>query len=136
MLILSSAWTIIGTYFLISTLGEQYSQFFLDASSFSVIIASVSLFLILTSIPTQKIEIRFPTGNRVLKLISENTLPIYLFHLIVLETLQKGYLGLKISVTNINPIIEIPLVTTVTLLICLAIIVPLKKIPYVKRIIG
>jgi surface polysaccharide O-acyltransferase-like enzyme len=136
MLVLSSVWTIIGTYFLIATLGKQYSQFFLDASSFSVIIASVSLFLILSSIPTQKIETCFPRGNRVLKLISENTLPIYLFHLIVLETLQKGYLGFKISVTNINPIIEIPLVTAVTLLICLAIIVPLKKLPYVKRIIG
>jgi len=136
VLVLSSVWTIIGTYFLIASLGEQYSQFFLDASSFSVIIASISLFLILTSIPTQKIETRFPRGNRLLKLISENTLPIYLFHLIILETLQKGYLGLKISVININPIIEIPLVTAVTLLICLAIIVPLKKLPYVKRIIG
>ena len=136
MLVLSSIWTIIGTYFLIATLGEQYSQFFLDASGFSVIIASVSLFLILTSIPAQKIETRFPRTNRMLKLISENTLPIYLFHLIVLETFQKGYLGFKISVTNINPIIEIPLVTAVTLLICLAIIIPLKKLPYVKRIIG
>ncbi len=136
MLVLSSIWTIIGTYFLIASLGEAYSQFFLDASSFSVIIASVSLFLILASVSNQKIETRFPRGNRVLKLISENTLPIYLFHIIVLETLQKGYLGLKISVTNINPIIEIPLVTAVTLLICLAIIVPLKKVPYVKRIVG
>jgi surface polysaccharide O-acyltransferase-like enzyme len=136
MLVLSSIWTIIGTYFLIASLGEPYSQFFLDASSFSVIIASVSIFLILASVPNQKIEMRFPRGNRVLKLISENTLPIYLFHIIVLETLQKGYLGIKISVTNINPIIEIPLVTAVTLLICLAIIVPLKKVPYVKRIIG
>lgn len=136
ILTLSSLWTILGTYFLIASLGEQYSQFFLDASSFSVIIASVSLFLILASVPNQKIETRFPRGNRVFKLISENTLPIYLFHIIVLETLQKGYLGLKISVTNINPIIEIPFVTIVTLLICLAIIVPLKKVPYVKRIIG
>jgi hypothetical protein len=54
----------------------------------------------------------------------------------VLETLQKGIFGFKLSVTTINPIIEIPLVTVVTLLICLAIIVPLKKLPYVKRIIG
>jgi len=45
-------------------------------------------------------------------------------------------LGFKISVTTINPIIEIPLVTAVTLLICLAILVPLKKLPYVNRIIG
>jgi surface polysaccharide O-acyltransferase-like enzyme len=136
MLVLSSIWTVVGTYFLIGTLGEQYSQFFLDASSFSVIIASVTLFLILASLPNQTIENRFPHGNSLLKLISQNTLPIYLFHVIVLETLQKGYLGFKISVTTMNPIIEIPVVTAVTMLICLAIIVPLKKIPFMKRIIG
>ena len=135
-LILSSVWTIIGTYFLIATLGEQYSQFFLDASSFSVIIASVTLFLLLAAVSNQTVENRFPRGNKVLKVISQNTLPIYLFHLIILETLQKGYLGFKISVTTMNPIIEIPLVTAVTLLLCLAIIVPLKKLPYLKRIIG
>jgi surface polysaccharide O-acyltransferase-like enzyme len=136
LLVISTTVTIVGTYFIISTLGESHSQFLLDASSLSVIVASVSLFLILTSIPTKKIETRFSRGTKVLKLISENTLPIYLFHIIVLETLQQGYLGLKISVTNINPIIEIPLVTVVTLLICLVIIVPLKRIPCMKKIIG
>ena len=136
MLVLSTLWTIIGTYFLIGTLGEQYSQFFLDASSFSVIIASVTLFLILASIPNQTVENKIPRGSKILQVISQNTIPIYLFHIIVLETLQKGYLGFKISVTNLNPIIEIPIVTAVTLVICLAIIVPLKKIPYVKRILG
>ena len=135
-LALSTVWTIIGTYFLIGTLGESYSQFFLNSTSFSVIIASVTLFLIIAAIPNQTVEAKFPRGSRVLKIISENTLPIYLFHVIVLETLQKGYLGLKISVTNLNPIVEIPLITAVTLLICLAIIVPLKRLPYVKRIIG
>jgi surface polysaccharide O-acyltransferase-like enzyme len=136
MLVLSSIFTILGSYFLIATLGEQYSQFFLDASSFSVIIASVTLFLILESIPIQTIESKIPRGSKALQVISQNTLPIYLFHVIVLETLQKGYLGFKISVTNLNPIIEIPLITVVTLVICLAIIIPIKKIPYVKRIIG
>jgi surface polysaccharide O-acyltransferase-like enzyme len=135
-LILSTVCTIIGTYFLVGTMGERYSQFFRQASSFNVIIASVSLFLILASIPIQKVEKRSTHGNKVLRLISQNTLPIYLFHLIVLETLQNGYLGFRISVSTINPILEIPLVTFVTLLICLAIIVPLKKIPYVKRMIG
>jgi len=121
---------------LVSTLGESYSQFFLDATSFSVIIASVTLFLILAAIPNQTIENRFPHGNKILKVISQNTLPIYLFHIIILETLQKGYLGFQISVTTMNPIIEIPIITAVTLLLCLVIIVPLKKLPYVKRIIG
>jgi surface polysaccharide O-acyltransferase-like enzyme len=135
-LILSSVWTIVGTYFLVGTIGETYSQFFLDASSISVIIGSVALFLMLVSVSTRTVENRFAKGNKALSLISQNILPIYLFHVIVLETLQKGYLGFKISVTTINPIIEIPLVTLITLLICLAIIVPLKKIPKVRCIIG
>ncbi len=135
-LILSTLWTLLGTYFLIGTLGEAYSRFFLDASSFSVILASVSLFLILAAIPNQTIQNRLPRGSRVLKAISENTLPIYIFHVIVLEALQNGFFGFKVSVTTINPIIAIPLVTVLTLLICLAIFVPLKKLPYVKRIIG
>lgn len=135
-LALSTVWTIVGTYFLVGTLGERYSQFFLDASSFSVILASIALFLILAAIPSQTIKTRLPNGNRVIRLISQNTLPIYLFHIMVLETLQKGVLGFKISVTAMNPIIEIPLATAVTLLICLAIIVPLKRLPYVKNIIG
>ena len=108
-------------------MGEQLSQFFYDASSFNVIIASAALFLLLAAIPNQAVENRFPHANRMLKLISQNTLPIYLFHVMVLETLQKGYLGFKISVTTMNPIIEIPLITVVTLLICLAIIVALRE---------
>lgn len=135
-LLLSSVWTIVGTYFLVGTIGEKFSTFFLDASNFSVIIASVALFLILAAIPNQAIETKLPRGSRALRVISENSLPLYLFHVIILETLQNGYLGFRISLTTINPIIEIPLITAITLLICLAIIVPLKKLPYVKRIIG
>jgi surface polysaccharide O-acyltransferase-like enzyme len=134
--VLGLLWTIIGTYLVIATLGEKFSQFFLDAASFNIILASAALFLLLASVPSRKIENRFPRGNRLLKLISQNTLPIFLFHVIVLESLQKGYFGFTISITKMNPIIEIPLITALTLLICLAVIVPLKKIPYVKRIIG
>ena len=135
-LTLGFVWTFLGSYFLVGTLGEQYSQFFLDASSFSVIIASVALFLLLSTIPGSRLVTKYPQGSQVLRVISQNSLPIYLFHIIILEVLQKGYLGFKISVTTLNPIIEVPLITTVTLLICLAIIVPLKKLPYVNRIIG
>ncbi len=130
-------WTAIGTYFLVGTLGERLSQFFLDYYSFSIITSSAALFLLFLTIHTHtQTESRLPNVNHALKVISENTLPIYLFHVMVLEALQKGYFGLKISVTTMTPLIEIPLLTIVTLSICLAVIVPLKKIPYVKRIIG
>ena len=126
-LILSTIWTIIGTYLLVGTLGEFYSPFFLDASSFSVIITSVTLFLILASIPNHKIQKRYPFTNRILKIISENTLPLYLFHVIILESLNYGYLGLKISVTTINPIIKISYSNLLDLIIYLAKIITLKN---------
>jgi surface polysaccharide O-acyltransferase-like enzyme len=135
-LALSLIWTIFGTYLLTSTLGERYSAFFLDASSFSTIIASVALFLLLATIPQQEIETKLPRFSQALRIISINTLPIYLFHVIILETLQQGYLGFKISVTNLNPILSIPFLTGLTLLLSLAIIVPLKKVPYIAKIIG
>jgi surface polysaccharide O-acyltransferase-like enzyme len=136
VLVLSMLWTIIGTYLIIGNLGERYSQFFYDAYSFNIILGSISLFLLLGANPIRKIGNRFPRGNRVIKLVSQNTLPIYLFHVIVLEILQKGYLGFSLSITNMNPFIEIPLITVLTLSISLLVIVPLKKIPYVRRIIG
>ena len=144
ILALSLIWTILGTYFLVGTLGERYSQFFHDASSASVILTSVAFFLILSTFRRPKIQLQDASDasiqvthtNRILQLVSQNTLPIYLFHVMVLETLQKGYLGFKISVTTINPVIEIPLITVVTLLICLAVIVPLKKIPCVNKFLG
>ena len=134
-----------GTYLVVGTLGERYSQFFYDASSINVIITSIAFFVILSTIQLPKklvpetfVEqaIQVPRASRIIQIISQNTLPIYLFHVMVLETLQKGYLGFKISVTTMNPFIEIPLITALTLFICLAVIVPLKKIPLVKRIIG
>jgi surface polysaccharide O-acyltransferase-like enzyme len=126
----------VGTYLVVGTLGESLSDFFYDASSFSIVISSIALYLLLAAIPAESIANRFPRGSRVIKLISNNTLPIYLFHVIILEVLQKGHLGFKISLTTLNPIVEIPAITLITLIICLAILVPLKKIPYLKRLIG
>ena len=136
VLVLGFLWTIIGTYFVVGTIGARLGEFFYDFFSVNVIMASVALFLLLSAVPPQKIESRFPRVNRVIHQISQNTLPIYLFHVIVLETLQKGYLGFKISLTTINPVLEIPLITVVTLFICLGLLIPLKKIPYLRRLIG
>ena len=133
---LGYTWTIIGTYLIVGTIGEHVSQFFYDAASFSMIGASVALFLLLSMVPSHTLEERFPRGNRVLRLISQNTIPIYLFHVMVLESLQKGFFGFQISLSTMNPVLEIPLITVTTLLICLAVILPLKKIPIVKRLLG
>jgi surface polysaccharide O-acyltransferase-like enzyme len=69
-------------------------------------------------------------------MISENTLPIFLFHMIVIYTLQQGLLGITLNGDVVNSIIGVPLMALLTLAICLAILVPLKKVPVLKRLIG
>lgn len=136
VLTLGFAWTIIGTYLIVGTIGERVSHFFYDAASFSMIGASFALFLLLSAVPPNTLEELFPRGNRLLRLISQSTIPIYLFHVMVLESLQKGFFGFQISLSTMNPVLEIPLITVITLLICLVVIYPLKKIPIVRRLIG
>ena len=136
LLVLGYTWTIVGTYLVVGTIGERVNQFFYDASSFSMIGASVALFLLLAAVPSSALEERFPRGSRALRLIGQNTIPIYLFHMMVLEALQRGFFGFQISLATMNPVLEVPLITVVTLLICLGVIYPLKKVPFVKRLIG
>ena len=136
LLVFGLAWTIIGTYLVVGTIGERFSQFFYDASSFSMIGASLALFLLLAAVPSNMVEKRFPRGSRLLRLISQNTLAIYLFHIMVIEALQKGFFGFQISLATMNPVLEVPLITVVTLFICLGVLYPLKKIPLVKKVVG
>jgi surface polysaccharide O-acyltransferase-like enzyme len=129
-------WTIGGSYFIVATLGERFSQFFYDGFSVNMIVASASLFMLLLTVSPQMLQAKYPRGNRLLRVISSNTLPIFLLHVIVLESLQYGFFGFTLSIASMNPFVAIPLSTALTLLICLAIILPLKRVPYVKKLIG
>jgi surface polysaccharide O-acyltransferase-like enzyme len=136
---LGLALTLVGTYVIAATVGGSHTYYFQDYFSPTMILASATLFLLLNTIkaPINQIQPRQSKINILLKQISQSTLAIFLFHVIVLETLQRGYLwGFTISGNNLNSIIEVPLITLVTLLICLAVILPLRKVPIIKKLIG
>ncbi len=130
------SFSIVGTYLTTFLYGEAYSGFFHESLSFNIIIASVAMFLLLSTIPKGRIQNGHKTLNRLINWISQNTLPIYLFHIIVLESLEYGFLGLEISIKTLNPVLAIPLLALLTFTITSAIIYPLKKIPYIKNFIG
>jgi surface polysaccharide O-acyltransferase-like enzyme len=136
---LGLALTLVGTYIIAATIGGSHTYYFQDYFSPTIIIASTALFLLLNTIkaPTNQTEKHQTKINWLFKQISQSTLAIFLFHVIVLETLQRGYLwGFTISGNNLNSIIEVPLITIVTLLICLVVILPLRKVPVIKKLIG
>ena len=133
----SVIFTIVSTWlmrFHFYSIGQNY--FFFDYLSVNVILASVTLFMILCKFPPDWPCGKHPIICRITHAISKNTLPIYLGHLIVMETLQRGYLGFQLSLTTINPIIGVPIITGATLFITLGIILVLKKIPVLKTLIG
>ena len=130
--------TVIGTYAIAATIGGPITYFFQGYFSPTMILATVMLFLLLNrvQVPSGQGLVGHPRLGRLLSLISENTLAIYLFHVMVIESLQLGFFGFTLSSNTLNSIVEVPLISVITLFICLGVIVPLKKIPVVKRLIG
>jgi len=134
---LSFIFTIASTWFMhfhFQAIGRPY--FFFDYLSANVIVASVAMFLLLSKLTVDWSKNTHPFVTSVVNVIGKNTLPVYMFHLIIMETLQRGYLGFTLSIKVMNPVIGIPLITVVTLLITLGLILLMKKVPVLRTLIG
>jgi surface polysaccharide O-acyltransferase-like enzyme len=138
IMVLGIALTAFCTYGLAATVGGTGMYFFQEYFSPTVILASVVAFLLLLTIqpPTVQKEISPSIVNKLIKVISQNSLPIFLIHVMLLESLQNGYFGFAIDRNTINPIIEVPLMTIIVLFVSLAIVLLLKKVPYLNKLIG
>ncbi len=111
--------------------------FFQQYFSPTVILASTAVFLLMLTIKPPPIQrANFSKINKLVSVISQNTLPIFFFHVMILESLEYGYFGFEINRNTIDPIIEVPLMTVIVLLGSLSIILMLKKVPYLKKLVG
>ncbi len=137
MFLLGLIWTVASTWFmnfLFQSLDQEY--FFFDYLTANIIVASVSLFMILSKFKSDWPGSNHPHISRFVQAISCNTLPIFLFHIIILESLQRGYFGFKLSLTIIHPIIGIPLITIVTFFITFGLVLVMRRVPILRKLIG
>jgi surface polysaccharide O-acyltransferase-like enzyme len=133
------ALTAIFTYALAATIGGAAMFYFQDYSSATMVLTSASLFLLLISYPLSSPQPKNgdpSLARKLLHLVSENTLAIYFLHLIVIEIFQKGFLGFAVNGNTVNSIVGVPLMVALTLGLCLVIVVPLKRVTYLKKLIG
>jgi surface polysaccharide O-acyltransferase-like enzyme len=118
----------------------DHLYFFHEYSSPTIILASLPFFILLNSYarPKDTSQIEKPSWKqRIMYTISENTLPLYLLHIIIIYLLQNGFFfGFRLYGNTVNSIIGVPIMTILTIVICLAIILPLKKIPGLRKLIG
>jgi len=137
LLVVTFVWTLLGVWLMnipLTTLGQGY--FFFDYLAANVIVGSAALFMLLIRFnpdwPSSK-----PTAlKRLIQAISRNTLPIFLFHVIILECFLRGFFGFTLSSATLNPIAEIPLNATLTLLLTLGLVLLMRRVPVLKKLIG
>jgi surface polysaccharide O-acyltransferase-like enzyme len=134
-MIFGLVWTSLASAVMEIEPGPQLN-FFYDYMTANVMIASAAMFLLLTSISAKTVEKQPTAIKKVLHVISENTLPVYLFHMILLEAFQNGVFGFTLNTMTLDPVIMTPLLTVTLLLLSVCVIVPLKKVPGLKRLIG
>jgi surface polysaccharide O-acyltransferase-like enzyme len=137
-IILGYALTAFLTYLLTEVVGGSEMYLFQQYFSPTVILSSAMVFLLLLTIQPPSIQKERDSSivSKLMRVIGANTLPLYLFHPILMESIRNGYLGFAINREIINPMFEIPLVTIITLFVSLGIILLLRKIPFLRRLIG
>ncbi len=136
-IILGIASTTIGTYALAAVVGGKEMYYFQQYFSPTILLASVMMFLLLFTIKPSSVQTDSKPSkvNRLIRLISENTLGIFFVHVMIIESIELGYFGFTINRYILNPIVEVPLLTVIVLFASLGIILLLKKVPYLKRLI-
>lgn len=126
LIFIGVAITIFGTYFL-SLQNNSFQEYFYNYTTLNVLIASVGVFLFF-----KNLEISNLLFARICDFISQYSYGVYLVHVLVLRFMD----AMKINYNFINPIFAIPLATIICLLISLAIIYIVNKLPLGKYISG
>jgi surface polysaccharide O-acyltransferase-like enzyme len=137
LLALGIALTAIGTFQMSRTVGGGTSFYFQEYLSPTMILSSISFFLLLNTFRTScERPLDRSWRRKIMRIISQNTLGIYLFHMMVIYALQNGFFGFALNGNTLNSIVGVPLMVGLVLAICLAVLVPLKKVPILKRFIS
>jgi peptidoglycan/LPS O-acetylase OafA/YrhL len=128
---------ILGDWALVAIEGTEHIGYFHNYLSGNMIIAAAAVFVLLIAVPPAKITSHIKV-NRVMHWVSENTLPIYLIHMIVLETFSLGLLtgGVYLNRFTYNLAIDVPLFVLIVFVISAVSVYLLKKIPYMSKLIG
>jgi surface polysaccharide O-acyltransferase-like enzyme len=126
---------VIGDWIVTASMGEQYTGYFHNYMSATAIIGAAAIFFLLTTVPANRFE-SHPMANRVIHWISQNTLPIYLIHIIVLVAFTNQVLGVYLNTLTNIPLLDVPIYTALVFGVSTVSVFVLKQIPYVKRAIG
>ena len=127
--------TVVGDWIVTATAGQQFTGYFHNYMSATTILASAAVFSLLLSATPTRLQSQGKI-SRVMHWVSQNTMGIYLIHIIVLVALTYRVFGIFLNSLTYLPLIDVPIYTALVFVISAALVFALKKIPYVKKLIG
>jgi surface polysaccharide O-acyltransferase-like enzyme len=131
--VISNLVTILATYFLVVQNNGVYVGYFREFLSPNIILMSAAVFILLKQgCEKAGFFTAVPVVN-VIKIMSRASLGMYLVHPIVFYSLEKGYLGFKLSVFLYNGLYSIPVTAIAVGILSFLIIIIWQKIPLLNK---
>lgn len=121
--------TELGTYWLMINQGGKFNAILLNNLGFNMVIISVGLFLFLKSVPYDALFARLPLLGRAVALLASCSLGVYFVHVLIMELLASGQLGFKLNWLTFGPLIGIPLDAFVVLVLSIAVVWCMQRLP-------
>lgn len=115
--------------------GGRFDTNLFDYMSWPVILLSLTGFIILKHL-AQIMERNLPGkwGN-LLTILSNASFGIYLVHIIVLDYMNDGILGIRLFADSFHPLLALPVTVLVAFLGSFLIIYPMQKIPLLNKMV-
>lgn len=129
--IIANLVTFFGTWTISKKTGDL-DQFFYGYTSLTVIAAAFTLFIYIKQVDFSSFYARFPYFKKFISLAASTSFSIYLIHLIILEMLYAGTLGITINSNTFNPYIGIPVIAVIVLFSSGLIVLALRHIPVIR----
>jgi surface polysaccharide O-acyltransferase-like enzyme len=126
---------IVGDWLITASAGENATGFFHNYMSLTIITAAVASFYLLTKLPANRYE-KHKNLNSFIHWVSENTLPIYLIHIIFVYAVQNILFGEFFYGAIPVSLIYVPVSVVLVFFASITTVFVLKKIPYVGKLIG
>jgi surface polysaccharide O-acyltransferase-like enzyme len=116
----------------ISNKTGELDEFFYGYTSLTVIASAFTLFIYIKQLDVSGFYTRFPNLKKFISLAASTSFSVYLIHLIILEMLYVGTLGITIDSNTFNPIIGIPLIVAIVSIFSGLIVLTLRRIPIIR----
>ncbi|WIV12240.1 acyltransferase family protein [Proteiniborus sp. MB09-C3] len=101
----------------------------------NIIFMSIMVYLLFKNINWDKIIGESPIINKLISSFNRASFGIYLVHLLVLDIISSGDIGIIIDASSFNPIIGIPLVGSITFIVSYLAVVILQRIPLLNKVV-